>query len=203
MPKHDPRIDAHIEKAAPFAKPILERIRAAMHAAVPDIEETIKWSMPFFEYKGTLATMAAFKAHVRFVFWKATLLGTKGIDRIESLSDLPAKKELIALIRKAAELNEAGVKVPRAPRAAAKTRELPAELAAALKKNRKAAAKFESFPPSHRAEYIDWIASAKRDETRQRRLEQAMEWIAEGKPQNWKYMEASRAVKTSKKRNPR
>jgi len=184
----DPRIDAYIAKSADFAKPILNRIREAIHAAVPDIEETMKWSMPAFYYKGPLANMAAFKAHCAFGFWKGSMVGSQRIGDIKSVDDLPSKKELIAQAKKAAKLNEDGVKVARPKRAPKPEAKTPPDLAAALKKNKKAAAVYEDFPPSHRREYVQWITEAKTDETRKRRLDQAIEWIAEGKARNWKYM---------------
>lgn len=188
MAKRDPRVDAYIAKAPQFAKPILEFIRATAHAAVPDIEETMKWGTPFFEHDGTLAMMAAFKEHMRFGFWKGKLVGLPAIEKLTSIDDLPPKKELAAFFRKAAALNEQGVKVARTPKSAKAPARTPPDLAAALKKNRKAAAAWENFAPSHRREYIDWITGAKAEETRKRRLDQAIEWIAGGKPRNWKYM---------------
>lgn len=196
MGKRDPRVDAYIAKAPDFAKPVLSYLREVVHTACPGVEEGIKWSVPFFDYKGTLCQMASFKAHCAFGFWKGTLVmdGPKADDsagemgRITSIDDLPPKKELIRLVKKAAKLNDEGVKAPRvaarAPKAPAAT---PDDLAAALAKNKKAKAAFEDFPPSHRREYIDWITEAKSDATRQRRIEQAVEWIAEGKARNWKY----------------
>ena len=187
MPKHDARVDAYIAKSADFAKPILQYLRETIHAALPQVEETMKWSTPFFEYKGTLAMMAAFKEHIRFGFWKGQLLDA-GMERITSMKDLPPKKDLVALVKKAAALNEQGVKVERPAKKKAAPAKTPPDLTAALKKNKKAGAAFEGFPPSHRREYIQWITDAKSEETRKRRLDQAVEWIAEGKPRNWKYM---------------
>jgi hypothetical protein len=196
MPSTDPRIDAYIAKSAEFARPILTHLRAVVHEGCPDVQETMKWSMPFFDYHGPLCNMSAFKAHVGFGFWKGALVVGRGagdderamgqFGRITSLKDLPPKKELVALVKKAAKLNDEGVKVPRKP---AKRAELPvpAELAAALAKNRKARAIFDAFPPSHRREYNDWVGEAKREETRAARAAQAIEWIAEGKSRNWKY----------------
>ena len=199
MGKRDPRIDAYIEKARPFAQPILRHLREVAHAACPDVEETLKWSMPAFVYEGEmLFGMASFKEHATLGFWKGSLiLDPKGrradeamgqFGRITSLRDLPSKRELTGYIRKAMKLNEEKVKVPRAraaaPKAAAK---LPADLAAALRKNRKAAATFEGFPPSARREYVEWITEAKQEATRQRRLASTIEWLAEGKRRHWKY----------------
>ena len=196
MGTRDPRVDAYIAKSADFAKPILTHIREIVHAACPDVEETMKWSMPFFDYHGPLCNMAAFKAHVGFGFWKGALVLGRGtadderamgqFGRITSVKDLPPKKELTALIKKAAKLNEEGVKVEKkkAPRAELP---VPPELAAALAKNKKARANFEAFPPSHRRDYNEWIGEAKREETRAARVKQAIEWIAEGKSRNWKY----------------
>lgn len=196
MPTLDPRVDAYIAKSADFAKPILTKIRETVHAACPEVEESLKWSMPFFSYHGPLMNMSAFKEHAAFGFWKGALvLGRSAGDderamgqfgRITSVKDLPPKKELAALIKKAMKLNEDGVKVEKkkAPRAALP---VPSELAAALAKNKKARTSFEAMPPSHRREYNEWIGEAKREETRAARVKQAIEWIAEGKGRNWKY----------------
>ena len=196
MGKRDPRVDAYIAKAAPFAQPILADIRETVHAACPDAEEAMKWSFPHFMYKGMLCSMASFKQHAAFGFWKGSLVtgGPRRADamghfgRVVKRSDLPSTRALAALIRKAAALNDAGVKQPRAPRKPApKTVKVPAVLAAALAKNAKARAGFDALPPSHKREYIAWITEAKAEDTRTRRLEQAIAWIAEGKSRNWKY----------------
>jgi len=194
--KRDPRVDAYIERSAEFAKPILTHIRAVVHAACPDVEETIKWSFPVFSHRGILCNMAAFKQHCTFGFWKpALVLGDGASDetamgqfgRLTSVTDLPSKKVLTGYIRKAAKLNEEGVKVPKKRSAKPRVLETPADLAAALKKNRKARATFDAFSPSHRNEYIEWIEEAKTEPTRKKRLATTLEWLAEGKGRNWKY----------------
>jgi uncharacterized protein YdeI (YjbR/CyaY-like superfamily) len=198
MGKRDPRVDAYIKKSADFARPILEYIREVVHAAVPDVEETMKWSFPHFDHNGIMCSMAAFKEHGVFGFWKAPLvLGDLGkrdamghFGRLTTVKDLPPKKEFITLVRKAARLNEQGVKLSR-PRRERKNVETPDDLAAALKKDKKAQSAFEKFPPSHRRDYIEWITEAKTEGTRQRRLDQAVEWMSEGKSRNWKYMRKS------------
>jgi uncharacterized protein YdeI (YjbR/CyaY-like superfamily) len=197
MGTRDPRVDAYIAKSADFAKPILEYLRDTVHAGCPDVQETMKWSFPHFDYKGILCSMAAFKEHCAFGFWKASILpgetaramaamGQMG--RVTSIKDLPPKKELLRLVKEAAKLNDAGVKAPRIKHSAPKKPlETPDDLAASLAKNKKAKATFEKFSPSHRRDYIEWITDAKTDATRQRRLEQAVAWMAEGKSRNWKY----------------
>ena len=203
MGTRDPRIDAYIEKQKEFARPILLHIREVVHAACPDVEETMKWSSPHFGYKGgMMCAMAAFKEHAIFGFWKGKLI--KGVSpnrnnggeamgnfgRLTSVKDLPGKRELTSLIREAMRLNEEGIVVPRAKKVAKPAVAVPAELTAALAKNKRAAAQFAAFSPSHRREYAEWIADAKRDETRSKRVAQAVEWIAEGKGRNWKYQRA-------------
>lgn len=193
----DPRIDAYIDKSADFAKPILARLRELVHEACPQVEETIKWGMPTFVYAGgILCSMAAFKAYATFGFWKHALVVGEGVERegmgsygrMASLKDLPPKKTLVAHIRKAMKLNEDGVKSPAARKTGPKPpSETPADLLAALKKNKAAQATFDAFPPSCKREYIEWIVEAKREETRQKRLAQTIEWLAEGKRRNWKY----------------
>ena len=193
MGHKDPRVDAYIEKAAEFAKPILKEIRARVHEACPGCEETMKWSTPAFDYKGPMCGMAAFKAHCMLGFWKAPLV-VGGADpysryrQIRSVADLPAKKTMAELIRKAMSLNDEGVVVERAPRTKKAPSHLPPDLAAALQKNKKARTAFDAFSPSHKREYIEWISEAKQDATRQKRLATTLEWLAEGKPRNWKYM---------------
>jgi uncharacterized protein YdeI (YjbR/CyaY-like superfamily) len=199
----DPRVDAYIASAPAFAQPILTYLREVIHTACPDAVETVKWSTPFFDYHGPMCALAAFKAHCAFRFWKGDLVlppgasqagGTGQFDHITSVKDLPSKKMLVALVKQAAALNEAGVaagwmekrKTAIAARKAAPLA-VPDDLAAALAKNRKARALFEAFSPSHQREYITWITEAKRDETRQRRLATTIEQLAEGKSRNWKY----------------
>ena len=193
----DPRIDAYIAKSAEFAHPVLEHLRKSVHAACPAVEETMKWSMPFFRYNGRpLANMAAFKAHCAFGFWNrdAVLETGKNNDamgqfgRIESLKGLPSKTELGKLVRKQMAVIDSGGSVMRKPRAEPRpAAKAPADLVAALKKNAKARKAFDAFPPSAQREYVDWIVEAKREDTRSKRLAQAVEWMAEGKRRNWKY----------------
>jgi uncharacterized protein YdeI (YjbR/CyaY-like superfamily) len=207
MGTKDPRVDAYIEKSAKFARPILKKLRAVVHKGCPAVVETIKWGMPAFEYKGPFCGMAAFKQHCVFGFWKSAILfaadgsGTKsagakltwgapGRDpvpaRITSVKELPSDAVMLRIIRQAMKLNDEGVKSPRVTKKR-KGLPMPKEFAAALQKVKKAAANFESFPPSHKREYIEWIVEAKQDATRARRMATAVEWIAEGKGRNWKY----------------
>jgi uncharacterized protein YdeI (YjbR/CyaY-like superfamily) len=197
----DPRIDAYIAKSAEFARPILKHLRALVHQGCPEAEEAMKWSMPFFMHHGILCHMAAFKAHCSFGFRHQVMetilnreLG-KGADgmghfgRITGLSDLPSDRVMLGYIRQAAKLMESGQPALRPRKAKPKSADVvPPALVAALKKNRAAAATFEKFSPSHRREYIEWINEAKRDETRDKRLATTLEWLATGKPRNWKYM---------------
>jgi len=193
---HNKAVDAYIEKAPEFARPILRRIREAYHKANPNVEETIKWGMPFFQYKGILGRMAAFKKHADYGFWHAKLMkdskksarheppGMRGA-KLTDLSQLPPQRVLIAYVKQAIALNETGVKRP--PRKKAVALKVPRDLSAALKTNAKAAATFNSLSASHRNEYIQWITEAKQDATRQKRLATTIQWLAEGKSRNWKY----------------
>ena len=199
MPALDPRIDDYIANSAPFAQPILTHLRQVVHEACPEVEETIKWSMPFFLYEGMLCNMASFKAHCAFGFWKGELLIAQEDDkgreamgqfgRITSLKDLPPKKTLAGYVRKAMALNVEGVKAPaRARPKLARDVVVPDYLSAALEDKPGASAHFQAFSPSAKREYVEWLLDAKTEVTRLRRLEQAVEWIAEGKQRNWKYM---------------
>jgi uncharacterized protein YdeI (YjbR/CyaY-like superfamily) len=202
MPSKDPRIDAYISRAQPFAQPILKRLRKLVHRACPGVEETIKWGMPSFEYKGPYFGMAAFKRHCVAGFWKSKLLhdpknflgerksqggeAMGNLGRLRALGDLPPDKVLVDFLKQAKKLNDEGIKVPRTA-AVKKKVVIPNELAAALKKNAKARAAFENLPPSHKREYAEWIAEAKTAPTRERRLQTALQWMADGKSRNWKY----------------
>jgi uncharacterized protein YdeI (YjbR/CyaY-like superfamily) len=200
MGKKDPRVDAYIAKAAPFAKPILTHLRELVHKACPDVEETIKWSFPCFDYKGAFCSMASFKQHMSFGFWKAALMkdadklkdnqeeGMGHMGKITGMKDLPSDKVLIGYIKEAAILNEKGIKLPPRKKTEVKDVVAPDYLLKAIKKDKKALATWEKFSPSCKKEYIMWITEAKTDETRKKRLETTIEWIAEGKQRNWKYM---------------
>jgi uncharacterized protein YdeI (YjbR/CyaY-like superfamily) len=201
MSEMDPRIDAYIDKAAPFAQPILLKLRKLIFQACPEVKETIKWSFPNYEIHGSmLCNMAAFKAHCAFGFWKASLLkDTEGVlrladrnamghlDRIIVLKDLPSDKILLAYLKEAALLNKNKVKVVKPKTATKKELPVPGLLATALKKNKKAFTGFEAFSPSQKREYIEWINEAKAEETGNKRIKTTVEWSAEGKPLNWKY----------------
>jgi len=199
MGKKDPRIDAYIAKSADFAKPILRHIRELIHKGCPEVEETTKWSFPNFMHKGILCGMAAFKEHCSLGFWKGELIfgkapgndgeGMGQFGKLKTLSDLPADRVLLGYIKEAARLNEEGIKRPAKPRPKVrKELVVPDFLAAALKKNNRALATFEGFSYSHKKEYLEWITEAKGEDTRQRRLSTAIEWMTQGKPRNWKYM---------------
>jgi uncharacterized protein YdeI (YjbR/CyaY-like superfamily) len=197
MPSTDPRVDAYIAKSADFAKPILIRAREMVHAACPDVQETIKWGSPFFDYKGQMmCAIAAFKQHCALIFWKASLIdglppnGDKArgsFGRITSMKELPTKTQFHGFIKAAMKLNDAGITVKRPKVGSKPVAKVPKELAAALAKSKKATAAFEKFPPGQKREYCDWVSEAKREETRAKRVAQAIEWIAEGKTRNWKY----------------
>ena len=196
MPKRDDRVDVYIAKSAEFAQPILNHIRKLVLEACPEAEETLKWRFPNFLYKGMLCSMAAFKNHCSFGFWKRSLLfdkkssvgqGMGQFGRITSISDLPPKNVLLGYIKEAVRLNEEGVKVPKARPKRKKPLAIPASLKAALRKNKKALATFDNFSYTHKKEYVDWISEAKREETRDQRLATAIKWMAEGKSRHWKY----------------
>lgn len=196
MPATDPRVDAYIASRAEFARPILSHFRARLHAVCPEVVETIKWSMPGFDYHGRpLAGMAAFKAHAGFGFWDRAELATgkegRGMGqygRIASLEDMPPDAELDATIAKQMALIDSGARAQRPGRVAKPETEVPPALRAALDANLAARAIFDGkFASSHRREYCEWVADAKREATRDARVAQAIEWIAQGKQRNWKY----------------
>jgi uncharacterized protein YdeI (YjbR/CyaY-like superfamily) len=194
----DPRIDAYIRKAAPFAQPILTHLRSVARDAVPAAEETLKWNAPAFTYRDKiLCIVAAFKAHCAFVLWNGEQVLKAGDDqsadamgqlgRITSLKDLPPRRTLIGYVKKAATLIETGAPraaTPKTPKPAAR---VPADPKAALALDPRARAGFEKMPPSHKREYIEWITEAKTAPTRERRLATTLEWLAEGKSRHWKY----------------
>lgn len=198
MPTIDPRIDAYIDnKAADFAKPILRHLRKLVHEACPDVVETWKWSFPHFDYKGMMCSMASFKQHCAFGFWKQSLMESDAIPaektamgtfgRITSIDDLPDDKTMIGLIKQAVKLNDDGVKVERTPPTTDKNLVVPEVLTTALEQNPKASEHFNAFPYSKKKDYVEWITDAKSDATRDKRLATTIEWLSEGKARHWKY----------------
>ena len=200
----DKRIDLYRMNGERIAQPILNHLRGLVHIACPDVQETMKWSFPHFEYNGSiLCSMASFKKHCAFGFWKAsvmkdphkffslqerTAMGHFG--RIESISDLPSDKILISYIKEAAKLNKESVKLPSPakPRTAAKAPEPPGYMIEALKKNKKAWTNFQAFTSGQQKEYIEWITEAKTESTRNKRMAYILDWVEEGKIRNWKYL---------------
>jgi uncharacterized protein YdeI (YjbR/CyaY-like superfamily) len=195
-------VDAYINKAAEFAQPILEYLREVVHAGAPGVVEEMKWSRPFFVYEGViLGNMSGFKAHCSFGLWGPEVgavlekegaaqdngMGTFG--KVTSIKDLPSRAKLVSYVTIAAKAIADGerTKAWSRPKVVKAEAEVPVALAAALKKNKAAAKKFEAMTPGYRREYCQWIAEAKREETREKRAATAVEWIAEGKSRNWKY----------------
>lgn len=195
MTGRDPRIDAYIAKSAEFAQPILEHLRAVIHAACPEVEEDIKWGCPHFGYQGKLmCSMAAFKQHCSFHFWHGKQVvgetnqeGMGQFGKIVSIKELPSKKELIAYVRKAMALKDEDVKKRRPVTTRKPPPLLPSDFATLLKKHTAARKTYDAFSPSAQREYVDWITEAKTDTTRQKRIATALEWLTEGKHRNWKY----------------
>ena len=197
----DERVDAYIAKAAPFAQPILSHLRELVHRADPQATETIKWGFPNFEYKGILCSMAAFKEHCTFGFWKAELMtdpehvlagvgktAMGHFGRIQNLDDLPRDDVLVAYIQEAARLNETGAKAPQRAAAARPVElETPEYLLQALRANEAAEKTFAAFSPHKKREYVEWLVGAKTEKTRTLRLATAVELMSEGKELNWKY----------------
>ena len=198
MGHRDPRVDDYIRKAAPFAQPILTELRERMHQACPDLVETIKWRMPTFEHGGILAGMAAFKKHCSFGFWQdqqlrelpglAAILEAAG--RTASVDELPSRRAFAKAVQQAVVLRAATASAPK-QKATAKPK--PAKVAMhpeferALAASKRATTAFAAFPPGAQREYLEWIAEAKQDTTRARRIDQAVEWIADGKRRHWKH----------------
>lgn len=207
MGKKNPKIDAYIAKAADFAKPVLKHLRELIHKACPDVEENVKWGMPSFEYKGLLCGFASFKQHCTFGFWKSSLMKDANVllgkeshtamgnlGRITSLKDLPKDSILIRWIKEAMKLNDAGIKLPKdtPPKYEKKDLVVPKYFTDSVKKNKRAWETFEKFSYSNRKDYVEWITEAKTEDTKNKRMKQAIEWMAEGKPRNWKYMKEYR-----------
>jgi hypothetical protein len=181
----NPAIDSYIAKAQPFAQPILLYLRKLVHQACPNVEEKVKWGMPFFDYKGPMSNMAAFKQHCSF----ESEIAMGHLGKITSLQDLPKDKQIKAYIKEAMQLNEAGKKVVKAKPAPKADIDMPDYFTEALATNATAKAYFETSSPSCKREYLAWIVDAKSDATRAKRMAQAIEYLSEEKPLNWKYMD--------------
>ena len=204
MGQKDKRIDAYIAKAQPFAQPILKKLRVLIHKGNPAVEETIKWGMPSFDYKGPFCSFASFKQHAVFGFWKYKLIKdpkgylgeifNKGGDamgnlgRMTSIKDLPPDGAIVDFVKQAKKLNDEGVKMPARPKKEKKALVVPGYFTKALSGNKKAKATFDNFSTSNKREYVEWVTGAKTEDTRQKRLQSAVEWMAEGKIRNWKYL---------------
>ena len=201
MAKKEKAIDAYIAKSADFAKPVMKHIRELVHKTCPDVEEKMKWSFPHFDYKGEMmCSMAAFKQHMAFGFWKAKLMkdpilvanaktevAMGHLGRITSLKDLPSDKKMIAWIKEAMKLNEQGIKVAKPKPPGNKELIVPGYFTKTLATNKKAKQVFDEGSYSFKKEYVIWVAEAKTEETRNSRMATALEWMAEGKARNWKY----------------
>lgn len=201
MERYDSRVDAYIEKSADFAKPILTHLRALVHKAAPQIQETMKWSCPFFDFDGPVCQLVAFKQHCGFGFWKAKLMQdphnlmhrepeTAGsFGRITSLADLPSDEILVQYIEHALSLNVQGIKAPARPKTQPDKGplDIPDYFADLLSGNEVLKTQFEKFSPSQKKEYLTWFEEAKTEATREKRLATAVEWICEGKTRMWKY----------------
>ncbi len=201
MGNKDKRVDDYISKSAEFAIPILNHLRNLVHAACPNAQETIKWGMPFFDYKGPLCNLASFKQHCAFGFWKNALMkdAKEMIDKNEqamghlgkimSLNDLPPDKKIIGWIKEAVKLNDDDVKLPDRKKISEKKEiEIPEAFQKALNKNKKASITFNNFSPSHKYEYLEWITGAKTEQTIDKRIAKTIEQLTEEKSLNWKYV---------------
>ncbi|MEK7263939.1 MAG: YdeI/OmpD-associated family protein [Bacteroidota bacterium] len=202
--KLSPLVDKYIAKSADFAKPILEHLRELVHKGCPEAIETIKWGFPSFDYKGPLCSMAAFKEHSVFGFWKSVLLSDPkkhlqersnqggdamgNLGRITSLKDLPPDKIILDFIKQAKKLNDDGIKLPAKPKKEKTELVIPDYFMSEVKKNKKSLATFEGFSYSNKKEYVEWVTEAKTEETRNKRMATTVEWLAEGKVRNWKYV---------------
>ena len=200
MIQKDKRIDAYILKSGDFAKPILNHLRSLVHSACPGVEETIKWGFPHFDYKGMMCSMAAFKQHCAFGFWKTKLMkdakemmgqnehAMGHLGKIKSLKDLPPDKKITAWVKEAMKLNDFDVKLPeRKKTTPPKEIEIPGALQRVFNNNKAAATAFNNYSPSHKREYIEWINEAKTGETKSKRIATTIQWLLEGKSRNWKY----------------
>ena len=198
MGKKDARIDAYIDRSADFAKPILKHIRKLVHAGCPEVEETLKWGHPSFVHKGILCGMAAFKNHCAFILWKGALIlddrgtrvdgGMGHFGKLSKLGDLPKDGVMLGYIRRGAQLNEQGIKVPGKVRSKEKKElKVPSYFLKALRRNTKAFETFRGFSYTNKKDYVEWITEAKTEETRSNRLATAIEWMADGRARNWKY----------------
>ena len=200
MPDESKQVDAYIAKQADFARPILEKLRKAVHKGCPNVEEVIKWGVPYFMYNGMLGGMAAFKKHVSFGFWRSKELddpeglfetgtGKKASmcnAHFHNAKEVPTQKILVDYVRRASRLNDSDASKKKTTKKKISTA-VPKDLQICLQKHMKAKTFFDSLAPSHKRDYIQWITEAKREATREKRLQTTIQWLSESKRRNWKY----------------
>jgi uncharacterized protein YdeI (YjbR/CyaY-like superfamily) len=209
MANKDKRIDVYIANSPDFARPILIHLRDLVHAACPNVEETIRWGFPHFDHKGIMCSVASFKNHCAFGFWKASLMKDAEVlkynnqkamghaGKIQCLPDLLSDKIIILQIKEAMKLNEDGIKLPERKNEDKKPVLItPDILKKELVRNRKASNTYKNLSFTHKNEYIEWIEEAKNEATKQKRILTAIEWLMEGKTRNWKYDAKNQKIKT-------
>jgi hypothetical protein len=202
---HNAQVTAYAAAMPAYAQPIFAHLRALIHTTCPDTDEAIKWSIPHFERDGDyLCIFAASPGHASFTFYKQQLMSDprlrdnlnlpaikRFMGRLTSLSDLPDDATLAAMLQEAADLNARGVRLPdRAPKTPPVI-DMPSAVATAvataLAANPAAQAVWDAKSAAWRKDYLVWITAAKTDPTRDARIAEALDWIADGKARFWKY----------------
>lgn len=163
--------------------------------------ETLKWGAPAYTQNGkNVVGMVAFKNYVAIWFWQGALLkdetgklinaqdgNTKALRqwRFSSMADLELEAELVLCYLEEARQNQLDEKRIKPERN--KPLVIPAELAAELLKDRQLQECFDKLSLTDRRDYAEYIATAKRAETRQSRLDKIIPLILDRKGLNDKY----------------
>jgi len=198
--KRSKTVDEYIESTEKWRAELI-RLRKILRST--DLEETVKWGAPCYTCDGkNVVGLGAFKSYLGLWFFQGALLAdkskvlinaqegkTKALRQWRFTSSKEINASLIkAYVNEAIELQRQGAAIkPDRGRPV----EVPPQLKRALAGNKTASRAFNALTPGKQREYADYISSAKREETRSKRLEKIIPMIAAGQGLHDRYRCAS------------
>jgi uncharacterized protein YdeI (YjbR/CyaY-like superfamily) len=184
-----------LETCPDFSQPLAEQLVDWILNWEPDLAESIKWNNLCFSGRKLVLGLSACQRHLALFFFRGTelpdpkrLFGEHGENntnirtvRITSLDGFD-KDAFRALLHAAVEL-DADPMIPPAPKLKRKPWPMPDYFKKALaeKRNRAVAENFKTLAPSCQREYLVWLSTAKRPETKARRLKETLAALAAGR----------------------